>query len=155
MEVIQTLSHLSKKSCLDWRLKRDERYHQKISNLREINTSLAIADQEILKIVQPEVRHRIEECLQFLSLSNRKVLAERIGGRALNNHNIAFAEEGFSYDSKQEQKFYLELQQYLGIIRTAILTDDCSQMQVPKVRQSFSISRIIHKLAEKLKRRDT
>jgi hypothetical protein len=90
-----------------------------------------------LATLDPEKRHRIEECLKFLSLDNRNLIVKKIGEIALTRNQKGFPEELPSYDEEQKYQFYLELQRYLGLIRNAILADDYSSIQVPSVKQSL------------------
>ena len=119
-------------------IKNQEEIKNRFDKLEGIETSLNFIDQQILGGLSPEIKQRVEICLNFLSPNNRKLLAERIGKLALTNfRDDSYIKESLPFSYKQEQKFYLELQQYLALIRNSILSQDYSNIQVPRVQQSF------------------
>jgi hypothetical protein len=108
----------------------------RLNQLEGIGKTLNSLEQEILEEHTPELRDKIETCLNFLSPNNISLLAEKIGELSLENFKDSMSD--FSLDDEQKQKFYLDLQQYIRLVRDSIITQKNSNLHLPRFKQSLS-----------------
>ncbi|MEI2578533.1 hypothetical protein, partial [Scytonema sp. PRP1] len=88
----------------------------------------AITESELRSRLELDTSGQLKEALDFL-LIDRAILAEKVGKAAL---------ERFPELSKNEdlvKRFYFEIEQYLELIYTSILTQRTNLLRVPSIRQ--------------------
>lgn len=106
--------------------------------LEGIETSSNSIEQEILGRINQDNQQIIESSLNFLSSDKMTFLVEKIGKLALKNFRDKDSnQESIYFNNEQEQKFFLEIQQYIRLIRNSILIQDNENLQVPRVHQSL------------------
>jgi hypothetical protein len=109
-----------------------------IDKLEIFETSSKSIEQEILGRINPENQQIIESSLNFLSSDKMTVLVEKIGKLALKNFRDKYSnQESISFHNEHKQKFFLEIQQYIRLIRNSILIQDNENLQVPRVHQTL------------------
>ncbi|NET68276.1 MAG: hypothetical protein F6K63_29330 [Moorea sp. SIO1G6] len=138
-------------------LKKISKQAKAIDKLIEVSRDL---NQETLeKEKDPEKKKRMEIYKNFFSDHNNSVLGEEIGKAALKKYRDQdkFLEEIPDINSIQEDRFCIDISQYLRLIRTSLLTQDYTNLRVPGavVRHSLSFPEVYQESLKILKTRLT
>ncbi|NEQ83161.1 MAG: hypothetical protein F6K26_24005 [Moorea sp. SIO2I5] len=126
-----------------------------IDKLTEVSRDL---DQDKLEREKdPEKKKRIEIYRNFFSDHNNAVLGEEIGKAALKKYRNQdqFLGKIPDINSSQEDHFCLDISQYLRLIRSSLVNEDYTNLQVPGavVRHSLSFPEVYEESLKILKSR--
>lgn len=101
------------------------------------------SEVELKSQLEPDIRRRLEDALDWLS--NRSILAEKVGKSALEK----FPE--LKKDEDSIELFYWEIEEYLYLIYHSLITQRKNLLREPKIRQSLPNPRVYAEALDSVK----